>query len=70
MKNWHEHLALKDEVKDLYTYKCPINPLSFYSIHSHQRTDLPFKVRHIPFNICFKPQDHKQRRKKQAQATQ
>ncbi|MEY3879906.1 MAG: hypothetical protein RIQ94_701 [Pseudomonadota bacterium] len=59
MKKWENHLKGKDEVTGLATSKCTVNPLSFYSTHNHQRTNLPFKIRHIPFNLCFSPKDKK-----------
>ncbi|SJM91465.1 conserved hypothetical protein [Crenothrix polyspora] len=59
MQKWEEHLKKKDEVTELKISKCPVNPFSFYSTHHHQRTNLPFKVRHIPFNLYFFPEDSK-----------
>lgn len=59
MTSWKSHLEQKDDVENLIISECPINPLSFYSTHSHQRTHLPFKVKHIPFSLHFNPQDHK-----------
>ena len=60
MSKWKEHLeGRKEDVCNLETFECPANPLSFYSTHSHQRTDQTFKVRHIPFNLYFAPQDRK-----------
>lgn len=59
MKKWEEHLKGKDEIAEIETSQCPVNPLSFYSTHHHQRTNLPFKVRHMPFNLYFFPEDNK-----------
>jgi|LakMenE18May11ns_1017448.scaffolds.fasta_scaffold9823737_2 hypothetical protein len=59
MSTWKKHLEKKEEVCNLGTSVCPVNSLSFYSTHSHQRTGEEFKVRHIPFNLYFSPQDHK-----------
>jgi hypothetical protein len=59
MKKWEEHLKGKEEVTGLETSQCTVNPISFYSTHHHQRTNLLFKVRHIPFNLYFSPEDKK-----------
>jgi hypothetical protein len=57
MDNWKNYLELYEGQDNIQFSQCPVNPLSFYSEHSHQRTDLPFKVRHIPFCLHFDPQD-------------
>lgn len=57
MEKWEEYL--KKKITELETSGCPVNPLSFYSTHCHQRTGLSFKVRHIPVNLYFSPEDTK-----------
>jgi len=43
---------------NLNTSPCNQNPLSFYSIHIHQRSGLPFTTRHIPLVLHFNPEDN------------
>lgn len=57
MDNWKNHLINNKLEKISKTYDCPMNKLAFYSEHNHQRTDLTFKVRHIPFCLHFDPKD-------------
>ena len=57
MDNWKSHLEENEKINNIQFFQCSVNPLSFYSEHLHQRTDLPFKMRHIPFCLHFDPKD-------------
>ncbi len=56
MENWKAHLlANNGDVENLQAFDFLEKSLIFCSEHSHQRTGLPFKVRHIPFCLHFDP---------------
>lgn len=59
MDTWKTHLKEKMGEDNLEFFECQANLLYFYSEHSHQRTGLAFKVRHIPFCLHFDPKDKK-----------
>jgi hypothetical protein len=42
---------------DVQVSVCPINPLVRNSVHIHKNSGLPFRVRHTPINLYFKPED-------------
>jgi hypothetical protein len=54
MEKWTEHLVKKRP--DVTVEVCATNPLVRRSCHLHGSTQLPFYVRHVPFNLHFKPQ--------------
>jgi len=56
MEKWKTHLIDNNkDANDLNAFDFLENSLTFYSEHSHQRTGLAFKVRHIPFCLHFDP---------------
>lgn len=54
---WRDHLRAMG--LDKYTDEAceKRTQLAFYSIHTHQRTGLPFRVRHVAVTLKFDPQD-------------
>lgn len=63
MERWKSHL----EGKKLPEYKmlpCGLKSIAFFSTHSHERSGLPFEVRHIPVMLYFNPQDKSGRNRK------
>lgn len=55
MKKWNEHLA--NARPDVQISTCTKNPLIMNSQHVHKNSGLPFRVRHTPINLYFKPED-------------
>lgn len=61
MEKWQIYLSSKN-LPD-YSYKpCKLNSLAFISSHKHQRSGLPFHIKHIPVLLHFSPQDKSRRR--------
>ncbi|NEO83839.1 MAG: hypothetical protein F6J87_06190 [Spirulina sp. SIO3F2] len=55
MQKWKDKL---NEAVDVKRFECcPKKTNAFYSFHEHPRSGLLFKVRHIPVNLHFDPQD-------------
>lgn len=55
MSRWQTHLAANQP--GIAINQCDMNPLSFISTHKHERSGLPYQVRHIPLSLHFNPQD-------------
>lgn len=55
MAKWLAHLALTDTEATIS--KCDKNPLVLNSRHTHERTGLEFRVRHVPVSLYHNPQD-------------
>jgi hypothetical protein len=55
MKTWQEHLGAS--LRGITFSPCDRNPLSFNSTHTHERSGLPYNVRHIPLSLYFAPKD-------------
>ncbi|WP_441230064.1 hypothetical protein AB7828_10105 [Tardiphaga sp. 215_C5_N2_1] len=55
MNKWEEYLVAKRP--DVAVTACNKSPLIRNSVHAHERTGLPFHVRHTPINLYFKPND-------------
>ncbi|WP_145963688.1 hypothetical protein [Bradyrhizobium algeriense] len=55
MAKWFAHLA-KADAKATITV-CDKNPLVLNSRHTHERTGLEFRVRHVPVSLYHNPQD-------------
>jgi hypothetical protein len=55
MEKWHAHLSKARP--DVQITVCPKNPLVRDSVHIHQNSGLPFRIRHTPINLFFKPED-------------
>jgi len=69
MTKWKNHLASLHD--GLVLSDCPLNPLAFNSVHEHERSGLPYHVRHIPLSLHFTPKDKsaKKAKKKQTQSS-
>jgi hypothetical protein len=55
MDRWCRHLRKRRS--DVVIATCDRNPLIRCSRHIHERTGLPFRVRHVPISLYFKPKD-------------
>jgi hypothetical protein len=55
MVRWCEYLL--QNRPDMTIAVCAKNPLNRRSSHPHERTGLPFEVRHIPISLYFDPKD-------------
>jgi hypothetical protein len=55
MRKWRERLS--SERTDLQVDDCEGNPLNFRSTHPHDVSGLPYRVRHVPILLYFKPED-------------
>jgi hypothetical protein len=55
MNTWKDHLAAVQQ--GIAFFPCDMNPLSFISTHKHERSGLPYHVRHIPLSLYFAPTD-------------
>ncbi len=56
MQKWQEHLLSKN-LPDYSLKLCQVRPSAFFSIHTHDRSGEPFRVRHMPIMLYFEPQD-------------
>ena len=59
MNHWSKHLCAKRP--DVTVSSCDSNPLIRCSTHQHERTGQPFRVRHVPISLYFKPKDKAKR---------
>ena len=67
MALWQKHLlkkAAQKRISGLSTNKCPIDQLSFLSVHDHCITGLRYTIRHKPFILHHDPQDKSGRGRK------
>lgn len=64
MSDWQAHLGGKQQ--GIVFANCPLNPLAFVSTHTHDRSGLPYHVRHIPLSLHFAPQDKPKKAKKKS----
>ncbi|WGD29403.1 hypothetical protein AncyloWKF20_16740 [Ancylobacter sp. WKF20] len=55
IEKWVE--KLQSERTDVTINHCQTDPNRRISTHLHQRTGLPFRVRHIPVSLYFSPRD-------------
>jgi len=55
MDRWSEYL--NEKRPDVTIERCNANPLVRRSSHKHKRTGHPFKVRHVPISLYFRPTD-------------
>lgn len=55
MAAWQGHLGAN--LTEIAFAQCEKNQLSFISTHTHERSGLPYKVRHIPLSLYFAPKD-------------
>jgi hypothetical protein len=55
MATWQDRLV--EARPDVQVTVCPINPLVRNSIHTHKNSGLPFRIRHTPISLYFKPED-------------
>jgi hypothetical protein len=55
MERWSGHLAKRRP--DVLVMACDSNTLIRRSTHTHERTGLPFRVRHVPISLYFEPKD-------------
>lgn len=55
MADWGRYLQASH--KGLVVSPYGADPLSFISTHEHERSGLPYEVRHIPLNLYFAPKD-------------
>lgn len=56
MVRWSEYL--ETNLPGIVVKVCPDNVLCRRSSHTHIRTGLPYKVRHVPISLYFKPEDN------------
>jgi hypothetical protein len=64
MEAWKEHL--QSNIAQLVATACPESALAFISTHPHDRTGLPYIVRHVPLSLYFQPKDKKKRATKKS----
>jgi hypothetical protein len=57
MTEWGDYLAKNQD--GLALSACPVNQLSFLSTHKHERSGLPYEIRHIPLSLYWNPKDKK-----------
>lgn len=57
MVSWKDHLASVHA--GIQFENCAANALAFFSSHVHERSGLPYQVRHIPLSLYFQPKDKK-----------
>jgi hypothetical protein len=55
MRKWSDYLQANQ--KGLVVSPYGADPLSFLSTHQHERSGLPYEVRHIPLSLYFAPKD-------------
>ena len=60
MKKWQEFLT-KQSLPDYSCEPCKKRELAFFSKHTHDKSGLPFRVRHMPILLYFSPQDRKKK---------
>lgn len=63
MSSWQEHLT-NQLLPDFHAEKCKNRELAFFSQHTHDKSGLPFKVRHMPVLLYFNPEDRSGRTRK------
>lgn len=59
MNIWQHHLG--ETHQGIAFTACDNNPLSFISTHTHERSGLPYRVRHIPLSLHFEPKEKAQK---------
>jgi hypothetical protein len=57
MDKWRKHL-LKKNLSNYSCTTCEIRKLCFFTSHEHVSSGEPFRIRHMPVILHFKPQDH------------
>jgi hypothetical protein len=55
MDRWTDYLRKRRP--DVQIEVCTNNPLNRRSVHAHERTGRPFKIRHVPISLYFDPKD-------------
>lgn len=65
MEDWKQYLSRKG-IENLAIAPCPNRSMTFMSCHPHERSGLPFSIRHMPIMLHFKPKDKSGRGKKTA----
>ncbi|MDY6939765.1 MAG: hypothetical protein SWY16_19200 [Cyanobacteriota bacterium] len=58
MQKWKNYLSEK-ELTGYSSNSCPLRKLAFFSNHTHERSGLAFKIRHMPVILYFNPKDKK-----------
>lgn len=58
MTKWQEFLTTQN-LPDYRWEPCKKRELAFFSNHTHDKSGLPFRVRHMPILLYFSPQDRK-----------
>jgi hypothetical protein len=53
MERWKQYLS--EALPELTFEPCTIDSIAFYSVHPHQRTGRPLRVRHIPLSVYWAP---------------
>jgi hypothetical protein len=56
INKWKSHLVSKN-LPDYSCDTCKNREMSFFSIHKHESSGLPFRIRHLPVILYFNPQD-------------
>jgi len=56
MNKWKDYLLSKNP-KDCSCVPCEPRRLGFYSTHTHEKSGLPFRIRHMPLMLYFNPKD-------------
>jgi hypothetical protein len=64
MDNWRIWLSRKEEIEEYNSCDCELRELVFLSTHKHERSGLPFHVRHMPVLLHFDPKDKSGRSRK------
>lgn len=59
MIRWQEFLTTQS-LSDYSCEPCKKRELAFFSKHTHDKSGLPFRVRHMPILLYFSPQDRKE----------
>jgi hypothetical protein len=63
LQKWRAHLLSKN-LAGYACSPCQMRPISFFSVHTHERSGREFKVRHMPVILHFDPKDKSGRARK------
>ena len=65
MDEWLKQLSQKG-LPGFSSLMCDKNPIAFFSSHTHDKSGLPFRIRHIPVMLHFEPKDKSGRKRKRS----